>query len=118
MNAAEGDGGLEDVAEGDGATHGAAGDTGREEAGAGCAGEAEGADDDECEQHRKPLHVFTETTRLRDDWLHRRFLLADMDLFQYSIVIERVRRPLFLTRRRYAGNMFAFDPHYRLANRY
>ena len=118
MDVAVGDGGVEDCAEGDGAAHGAAGDTDRDEAGVGFAGEAEEADDDECRQSRKPLQVFTETTGLRDDWLHRGFVLKDMDLYQYSIVIERIRRPLFLTRRQYAGNVFAFDPHYRLANSY
>ena len=61
---------------------------------------------------------FTETTGLRDDWLHRGCALADMDLYQYSIVIERIRLPHRLARRSDAGNVFAFDTHYRLANSY
>ena len=61
---------------------------------------------------------FTETTGLRDDWLHRGCALADMDLYQYAIVIERVRLPRRLAYAPNAGNMFAFDAHYRLANSY
>ena len=54
-------------------------------------GETQGADDGETGESQRPLQVFTETTGLRDDWLHRGRALADMDLYQYSIIIERIR---------------------------
>ena len=58
-----GEDGAEHVAE-----HGAAGEV------------VDEADADECGKSRRPLQVFSETTSLRDDWLHRGFALADMDL--------------------------------------
>ena len=81
-------------------------------------GETQRADDGEGGEGERPLQVFTETTGLRDDWLHRGHALADMDLYQYSIVIERIRLPCRLAGRADAGNVFAFDAHYRLANSY
>ena len=66
----------------------------------------------------KKLQVFTETTGVRDDWLHRGLALADMDLYQYSVAIERVRIPRALARKQDAGNVFPFDAHYRLANNF
>ena len=30
----------------------------------------------------RPLQAFSETTSLRDDWLHRGYALIDMDLYQ------------------------------------
>ena len=64
------------------------------------------------------LQTFTETTGLRDDWLHRGFALMDMDLYQYSIVIDRMRLRQELARRQDPGNVFPFDAHYRLATTY
>ena len=96
---------VEEPADGDGAAHGGDEEAGEEEAG------APGAS-------RRRLQVFTETTGLRDDWLHRGCSLADLDLYQYSIVIERVRLRPLLARRRDAGNAFPFDAHYRLASSY
>ena len=104
--AAHGEGsGVEEPADGDIAAHGGDEEAGDKEVG------ASGAS-------RTQLQVFTETTGLRDDWLHRGFALADLDLYQYSIVIERVRLPPLLISRPDAGNVFPFDAHYRLANNY
>ena len=41
-----------------------------------------------------------------------------MDLYQHSIVIERIRLLRLLAHRPNAGNVFAFDAHYRLTNSY
>ena len=40
--------------------------------------------------------------------------LVDLDLYQYSILIERVRISSGFSRRVEAGNVFPFDAHYRL----
>ena len=45
------------------------------------------------------MQVFTETTGLRDDWLHRGRALAGMDLYPCNITINRIPRPLLLARR-------------------
>ena len=72
-------GGLEAGASGEGRVNDADGDSGAEELpDGGGVGPGEG---------QRPLQVFTETTGLRDDWLHRGRALADMDLYQYSIAI-------------------------------
>ena len=62
--------------------------------------------------------MFSETIGLRDDWLHRGCALADMDLYQYRIVIERARLPFLLARWRHAVNLFPLGAHYRLVSSY
>ena len=44
--------------------------------------------------------------------------LMDLDLYHYSILIERVRISSRFARRVEAGNVFPFDAHYRLAGTY
>ena len=41
--------------------------------------------------------------------------MADLELYHYSILIERVRLSSRFARRAEAGNVFPFDAHYRLA---
>ena len=79
--------------------------------------EDEATDGEELQAPPKKMQVFSETTGLRDDWLHRGLALADMELYQYSIVIERVRIPRVA---RSSGHplLFPFDNHYRLAGSY
>ena len=48
----------------------------------------------------------------------RRRRRRPVDLYQHSIVIERIRLLRLLAHRPNAGNVFAFDAHYRLANSY
>ena len=40
-----------------------------------------------------------------------RYASIDMDLYQYSIAVERVRIPRNLRRTTHAGNFFPFDQH-------
>ena len=83
--------------------------------------EAENHDDtdaEECDDKKKPrpLQVFAATASMRDDWLHRGFALMDLDLYHYSITIERVRLTNVLKSCSDPGNVFPFEPHYILAS--
>ena len=112
-------GGLEAAASGDGRVNDADEDSGVEELADGdgvSPGETQGADDGEGGESQSPLQVFTETTGLRDDWLHRGMRLGGHGLVSVQCRHRTHSLPRLLAHRPNAGNVFAFDAHYRLAN--
>ena len=96
-----------------------AAETGAAETGAGEAGDAEHVQSGASE-HNSKAQIFQVTISLRDDWLHRGDALQDMDLQTYAEYIQRRAKPVCgqdiakVLRRQ----VFAFDPHYKLAQGY
>ena len=57
------------------------------------------------------LQLVRQTASVRNDWLHRGAELADLDLYQYVLHIERVRRPARETFLHQGEQLYSFDPH-------
>ena len=86
----------------------------------------EGVQGSSTRQTEKSKHaraqLFQVTVSVRDDWLHRRPALYDMDLKTYVSHVEREEKPLFDAATsaplRNAGLLIPFEAHYKLAGNY
>ncbi len=86
----------------------------------------EGAQGFSTRQTKKSKHarvqLFQVTVSVRDDWLHRRPALYDMDFNTYVSHVEREEKPLVDAATsaplRNAGLLIPFEAHYKLAGNY